>query len=79
MDNAALVHHRDIVAYGQRHVKILFDQQNCGLLVFEAEQRFDQLINHHRRQALGRFVHQQEPALFNDGARNRQHLLLPAG
>jgi|GEM_PF-4323563 len=25
------------VAYGQRHAKILFDQQNGGLLVFEAQ------------------------------------------
>jgi hypothetical protein len=79
VDDAPLVHHRDIVAHGERHAKILLHQQDRGLLLFHSQQRFDQLIDHRRRQTLGRLVHQQQPPRLDDGAPDRQHLLLPAG
>ena len=46
------------VADGFSHAKILFDQQNGGVLAFEPQQCRDQLVHHCRRQSLGRFVDQ---------------------
>jgi len=79
VDDAPLLHHRDIVAHRERHAKILLHQEDRRLLFLHPQQRFHQLIDHRRRQALGWLVHQQQTPLLDDGAPDGQHLLLSPG
>ena len=79
MDDAAVVHDRHIVADRLSDAKILLDEKDRGVFAFEPQQGLDQLIDHCRRQSFGRLVDQQQPALLDHGAADRQHLFLSAG
>ena len=48
------------------------------LLRLQLAEGVDQVVDDRRRQALARLVDQQQLARLDDGARDRQHLLLPA-
>ena len=61
------------------HAEVLLDQQDRGVAcAFSSRKRRDQVVDDRRRQALARLVDQQQRARLDDGARDRQHLLLPA-
>src|SRR5262249_3092546 len=74
----ALVHDRQAIDQFERQPEILLDEQDR--LAFAA-QRADRVCHHfdnHRRQSFGRLVHQQEPRVRKQSARDRQHRLLAA-
>src|SRR5690606_23288091 len=78
MDDAAVVDDRDGVAQRPREMEILLDQQDRRLRRYLAE-GVDHGADDRRGQPLGRLVDQDQVALLDDGARDGQHLLLPAG
>ncbi len=78
MDDAAVIHHRDRVAERARDPEILLDQQDGGAPALQLLERLDQHVDDRRREALGRLVDQHELARLDQGARDRQHLLLTA-
>ena len=77
--HAAVVHDGHAVADLAREIEVLFDQQDGGGCLLELDEGVDHVLHDGRRQALAGFVDQQQPARFDDGTRDRQHLLLPAG
>src|SRR5439155_9367139 len=69
------------LALGDRrcHAEVLFDQQDRKPFLFELRERLDEVLDDRRRKALGGLVHDQERRVRDQGARNREHLLLTAG
>src|SRR3954469_11201762 len=78
MDDAAGVHDRDRVAERAGEMKILLDHQQCRIAL-QFPEGVDHRLDDGRCEALRRLVHQQELAWLDDGARDRQYLLLPTG
>ncbi|KAG1390605.1 hypothetical protein G6F58_012941 [Rhizopus delemar] len=78
MDDAAVVHDRDVVADLLREVEVLLDQQDGGGRFLEFEEGVDHVLDDGGRKTLAGLVDQQQPARLDDGARHRQHLLLSA-
>jgi hypothetical protein len=80
--NAAVDHHSDAIGDVDRHADVLLDQQHgdpAAVDMCEVPQRLDHLIDDHRREALGRLVHDQHVWVEEQRAADRQHLLLAAG
>ena len=73
-------HDRDILGNRGRDADILLDHEN-GDVAFRAEpdQHLLDLGDNHRREALGRLVHDEEFGIGHERAPDRQHLLLAAG
>src|SRR5713101_440641 len=69
------------VPVGEREseVQVLLDQQHRHALRLEPAQDPLDLLDHHRRQPLGRLVEQEERGPGAQHARDGQHLLLAAG
>ena len=78
MDDAAVVHHPHLVADLDRDAEILLDEQDRHPGRLDLPQALDQRADDRRREALGRLVDQQKLARLDDGAGDRQHLLLSA-
>src|ERR1039457_5359118 len=74
----AAVHHRDAVPDLAREIEILLHEQDGGVGSFELPDGSDHVLDDGRRQALARFVDEQQFPWFDDGAGHREHLLLPA-
>src|SRR5687767_12716985 len=80
----ALEHHRavvdDIDAVGelQRHLGVLLDQQHADALALELADGAHHGVHDQRREPLRRLVEQQQVRAGQQGARDRQHLLLAA-
>src|SRR5215471_4282537 len=60
-------------------MKVLFDQQDGESLLLQGTNGAADLLNDHRRKALGRFVEQQQLGAGAQNATDRQHLLLASG
>src|SRR5215472_11319640 len=60
-------------------MKVLFDQQDGEPLLLEGTNGAADLLNDHRRKALGRLVEQQKLGASAQNASDRQHLLLASG
>jgi hypothetical protein len=60
------------------HHEVLLDEQDRGLLRLQLAEGADQVLDDRRRQALARLVDEDQRPRLADGARHRQHLLLPA-
>ena len=74
------VHHRHRVAQRPREVEVLLHHAGCVVSVRLSSRNASIMLRDDRgREALGRLVDQQQLARLDDGARDRQHLLLPAG
>src|SRR5512133_2822911 len=78
MHDAAIIHHRHPVAKLAREVEVLLHQQDGGVGLLEFAEGRDHVLDDGRRETLARLVDQQQLARLDDGARHRQHLLLPA-
>ena len=76
----AVDHDRDVVGHRGRDPDILLDDEHADVaLIAEIEQNLFDPFDNDRRQALGRLVHDQEPRVEQERARNGEHLLLAAG
>jgi hypothetical protein len=76
----AVDQHQDAVGQRGGHAEVLLDQQHRDrTLGGEALQHRDQLVDDDRREAFGRLVHDEEPRVREQRARDRKHLLLAAG
>src|ERR1019366_957991 len=78
VDDAASVHHRDAVPDLSREIEILLHERERCVGSFELPDGSDHVLDDGRRQALARFVDEQQLPGFDDGAGHREHLLLPA-
>src|SRR5690349_416230 len=78
MHDAAVVHHRDVVAERLGHREVLLHEQHGGVGALQLAQRRDQVLHDGRREALARLVDQQQAARLDDGAGDGEHLLLAA-
>jgi hypothetical protein len=75
----AVHHHADAVGDVDRDAEVLLDQQDRDLaLRRQAAQRLDDLLDDHRREALGRLVHHQQLRLEQERAADGEHLRLAA-
>ena len=78
--DATVDHDRDLFGYRSRDADILLNDEDTDFTLFaEADQNFLDLLHNHRRESLGRLVHNEEPRVEKQRARNREHLLLAAG
>ena len=78
--DAPVHHHVDGVGDLDRDAEVLLDQQHRDLaLGGERLQHRRDLLDDHRREALGRLVHHQQLRVEEQRARDREHLLLAAG
>ena len=76
----AVDHDRDFFGHRGRDADILLDDEHADIaLLAETEQDLLDLLDDHRREALGRLVHDEKVRIEQQRARNRQHLLLAAG
>ena len=78
MHDADVVHHQHGIADLARDVKILLDQEDGGAAALHFLQAVDQRADDRRCEAFGGLIDQQQLALLDEGAREREHLLLPA-
>src|ERR1017187_1536717 len=78
VDDAAAVHHRDAVPDLAREIEILLHEQDRRVGSFELPDGSDHVLDDGGREALARFVDEQDFAGFDDGAGPREHLLPPA-
>jgi hypothetical protein len=75
----AVDQHGDCVGDIHRHAQVLLDQQHRDRVVAgQRLQRLGHLLDDDRRQPLGRLVHDQQARVEQQGAGDRQHLLLAA-
>src|SRR5215470_5548347 len=79
VDDLSLAHHVDAIRDAQGQVIVLLDQQDRQALALEALEDAADLPHDDRRQSLGRLIQQEHPAIREERATERQHLLLPAG
>ncbi len=76
----AVDQHEDAVGHGGGHAEVLLDQQHRDRpLGGEVLEHRHHLVDDDRREALGRLVHDEEPRVGEQRARDREHLLLAAG
>src|SRR5947199_1318747 len=78
MHDTALAHDKDHVRVPQRKGKLLLDEKDRCARLLERRNGTAELAHHHRRQSLGRLVHQQQRRISDQRARCREHLLLAA-
>src|SRR5664280_1000318 len=78
VDDPAAVHHRDAVADLAGKIEVLLHEQDGGVGALELPDGSDHVLDDGRRQALARFVDEQQLPGLDDGAGHREHLLLPA-
>ena len=77
--DAAIDHDRDFFRDRGGHADILLDDEDADVsLLADPEQHLLDLLDDDRRKALGRLVHDQEPGIEQQRARNGEHLLLAA-
>ncbi len=62
-----------------RDAEVLLDQEDAQALLLELAERLDQHLDDRRREALGGLVHDQQLRVRDQGAADREHLLLAAG
>src|SRR5579872_4473497 len=79
INDPAIVHHPRLIADLLRDAEILLDQQYGDAGALNLLQAIDQRPDDRRRETLGRLVDEQKPPRLDDGARDREHLLLTAG
>jgi len=79
LDDPTFFDHVTRTADGRGAADILFDEQERNPRVPHARERFENLRHHHRSEAFGWLVDQQELRRANQGTANRQNLLLAAG
>ncbi len=73
-------HDGDVFGDGRRNSDILLDDEDRHVaFLAKTNEHFLDLRHDHRRQALGRLVHDQEARVGHQRARDGQHLLLAAG
>ncbi len=78
--DASVDHDRDRVGHLGRDANVLLDHQDRHVALFgEAAQRLLDMGDDDRGEPLRRFVHHQEARVLQQGAADRQHLLLAAG
>src|SRR5216684_1525434 len=78
--DAAIDHDCDGLRDRRRHPDILLDDEHRNVTVLaQARQHLLDLSNDDGREPFGRLVHDQEPRIGHQRARDRQHLLLAAG
>ncbi len=78
--NAPVDHDGDVFGDRRRHPDVLLDDEDRHVgFLSQTQQHLLDLRHDHRRETLGRFVHDQELRIRHQRARNRQHLLLAAG
>ena len=78
--DAAVDHHADAIGHVDRDAEVLLDQQHRDLaLGGQPAQRGHHLLDDDRREPFGGLVHHQQARLEQQGAADRQHLLLAAG
>ena len=76
----AVDHDRDLLGDRRGDRDVLLDQQDRDITVRgQIRQQILDLTDHHRRQPLGRLIEHQEFGVLEQGARDRNHLLLAAG
>jgi hypothetical protein len=78
VNDAAVVHHAHEVAEFARDAEILLDEQDRHAAALDFLEAFDQPDDDRRREALRRLVDQEQPARFDESARDRDHLFLSA-
>ena len=77
--DAPALHHVDAVGDVERLANVLLDQQDAGRsLARDPPHRLEQALHHDRREAERQLVDEEQLGIARDGARQRQHLLLPA-
>src|SRR6266545_6524767 len=68
------------IRYVERGVRVLLDDEHCQpLLLVQAANELEELLDDERREAERRFVQQEQPRLRQARPREREHLLLAAG
>ena len=76
--HAPVIHHVMPVSHSGRKPEILFDQQDREAPLLQLRDRASDLLDDHRRQALGRLVQQQQSRAGAQDTADREHLLFPA-
>src|SRR5262249_759381 len=76
--DAALGHDVQLVGNHLSELDVLFGQQNGDAGIAEQADGAGELADDEWRQALARLVEQEQLGIADEGARNRQHLLLTA-
>src|SRR5947207_2674069 len=78
-DDATQVHHVGAIGEPQRAEGVLLDEQHRDALSLQLGQRVEDALHDHRREPERRFIEQQQARLSQKRARDREHLLFPAG
>jgi hypothetical protein len=78
MNDLAVVEHVDVIGDFQAHPHVLLDEKDRDALVAHPGDDAEDLADDERRQALRRLVEDQEFRVEQQGAADRQHLLLAA-
>ena len=72
-------HDRDMVRDRGRDPDVLLDHKDGEILLMgETDQEISHLDHDHRRQTLGRLVHDKKPRIAKQRSRDRKHLLFAA-
>jgi hypothetical protein len=80
MDDRAPIHDDTSVAGGKRKVEILFDQHDRqSQFARQVRKQICDEVDHHRRNTVRRFVHEQDIGFRAQGASDGKHLLLTSG
>ena len=71
----------DELALGERgrDAEVLLDEEDREPLRLEELERLDEALDDRRREALRGLVHDEDPRVRDEGAADREHLLLAAG
>src|SRR5258705_3708175 len=67
------------VGNGQCAIEILFDQQDRQPLALQIKNDSFEMLHHHRRQAFGGLVHQDQLRIDHQRSADREHAALAAG
>src|SRR5260221_7609662 len=78
MDDLAVIEHIDVIGDLQAHAHVLLDEENRDALVAHPRDDAEDLADDERRQALRRLVEDEQLGVEQQGAADRQHLLLAA-
>src|SRR5580700_1669152 len=79
-DDASRFQHIAVIGDGERHARVLLDQQNRDAkLLSYARYAPRQVLDHDRRQAERQLIDEQQFGLADDGAAEREHLTFAAG
>src|SRR5690348_5887659 len=79
VDDPTLDHDGDPIGDFLRELHVLLDQEDRDAALAEASDHPRQLAHNERREALARLIEQQHFWVADEGASERQHLLLAAG